>query len=361
MQNIQELINKSYPPTHTFEIHSLNPTKWLSDRYGIITRNFPHFFVGDRLLDVACNKGWFSLYHAEVFKKIDAFDIDGPMLEVARALNKWDHITFINASFRNFTTNHQYDRIFLANGPHHMFREINGHEWIAKLAAMSNYGGYVLMEGSPNNKIRDLEEYPDSYNEIIPQMNRWFTLEQKVPTTSYTPGRFFFLWKRKGSERYEGEIYEKKFRHDKYLDNNAVDMFAASTEPYSNGIIRLTEEGWIEKKIPNCQPYHYFENEHTLFNAHCRQQIYLSKLGYWDIDSATINFTRGSNVYFDKSGVMPISKMEQKHIDVYFILLNQSYRTVPEQVKQTIRKGLEHRRPAVFENSYRKAIQIWPK
>jgi len=350
--DLQKKINEMYPPTHTFNIENLEPTKILKQRVDLINIYFPNFFKGRRLLDVGCNKGYFSLSNANKFRKIVAIDNDKEYIEICNELKKIkkiNNIKFIHTSFRDFTSDRQFDKIFIGNAHHHIFKEIGGHEWIAKLAAISN--GEVLIEGPYNTACSDVKDFPKSFNDFMGAMSEYFILITIKPTVSYTPGRYFLLWKKRMMSVLKPKIIEKKFKHDDYTNNNKIDIFIAATSPISNGLLAFTKDGWIEE-FYDSPLYKYFENEKELFKLHCIHQIYLSKLGYWDMDSATINYFKKNNKLFDKSAVMPIKKIKKIHIDGYFKLLNQSYKTINKKIQDKIKNAIKTKKPEKFEEVY---------
>lgn len=328
---MQRQVDDAYPPTHTYRIGwPPTPTGVLAERAAIIAREFPQFFYGERLLDVGCSKGFFAFAHAHEFGEVIGVDADADAIALCRGLRVHcgQRPQFLNIGFRDYFSAQRFDRILIGNGPHHLYREIGGHEWINKLAALSS--GLVLTEGPVDITCPDLVKQPDTYkadyNHFGSMMWRHFDLLKRVPSVSYSPGRHMMLWRRKRlAPEATGPFFAKQFRHDEYTDNNEVDVFVASTSPISNGMVRFVEGGWQEMR-DDAKPFRYFENERQLFALHCGHQVYLAKLGYVDIDPATINFFRGSLWHFDKSCVMPIRRMRARHAAAYTRLLAQSYR-----------------------------------
>ena len=344
MKDLQHYVSSEYPPTHAFNTQTMKPAGILSERQSIIDRNFSSFFTGKRLLDIGCSKGYFSITNAKNFREVVGIDKDSDAIYACNRLKEIhgvNNVKFRNMSFREFHDSETYDRIFIGNTHHHIFSEINGHEWINKLAALSS--DLVLIEGPYNTACPDINSYPLRFNDFMGWMADHFIMKNIIPTVSYTPGRYFMLWKRRKLKLDPDKRYIKKlFKHDRYVSNNMVDIFIASTSPISNGLSAFGSDGWYEE-YDGSGLYVYFENERELFKLHCMHQRYLLKLGYIDIDSATINYFKPSNTMFDKSGVVPFLKFGKKHINRYFRLLNQSYRTIPDSVQKTIREFMERK------------------
>jgi len=132
---LQNKINVDYPPTHTFNIERMEPTKVLKKRIDLLNEHFDSFFRGERFLDIGCNKGFLSFHTSKNFKEIVGVDNSKKDIDVCNEIKEIKgikNIDFISSSFRNFTSEKTFDRIFLGNVHHHIFREIEGHEWIAK-------------------------------------------------------------------------------------------------------------------------------------------------------------------------------------------------------------------------------------
>lgn len=348
---LQKEIDNTYPPTHTFLVKTLEPTSILKERMYFINQYFPDFFKGDKLLDLGCSKGFFSLSNSSNFKKILGVDFDKRFIEICNELKK-PNTRFVHTSFKNFTSNHQFDRIYIGNAHHHFFKEINGHEWIVKLASVSS--DLVLIEGPISTECPDICDFPEHFNKFMEEMDNHFNLLKMYPTVSYTPGRFFMLWKKK-KLNFIGDskrVIEKFYKKDLYKDNNKVSVYIASNSPISNGLIEFTDDGWLEE-FNESPLYLYFENENEIFKLHCDHQIFLSRIGYYDMDSATINFFKSNNQLFDKSEVMPISDIKKHHIDGYFKLLNQSYKTISNEIQEKIRLAFISKDPIKIEEVFK--------
>lgn len=193
---LQERIDGiAYPPTHTYRLDDLKPTGDLAKRLSVIEREFPGFFDGHLLLDVGCNKGFFSLYFTG-----SVFGIDPVREYVDLCRDVYPLGRFECATFGKFETDILFDRIFIGNGPHYPFIEARGWGWVEKLARLSK--GTVLLEGPVDMSGRDAQRCIPP--EIAGQFNRaamhkafepWFFVRKEVP--SPLVDRFFTLLEKK--------------------------------------------------------------------------------------------------------------------------------------------------------------------
>ncbi len=128
---------------------------------------------------------------------------------------------------------------------------------------------------------------------------------------------------------------------------------AAGKSSYGTPVLGwLTHEGqfrgWVERYIPDLAPFVYFQNQHEVFTRHCKHQAELIEMGFYDIDSATINWAEIDGRYFtfDKDGVFPLSRKFRKlNFDVtnggYFRLLDNSYSIVNSKVRYIISSAMQ--------------------
>lgn len=326
----QKLVDTLYPPTMTFDISTLTPTKELKERVD----KLPHdFFRGERLLDIGCAKGWFSVAYGRNFKEVVALEPDDDLRGIAMwlaGLHK-SKITFYKDGFRDFLHDKQFDNIFMGNVHHHVHKECGNFNWIAKLAALSS--NYVLIEGPKDSNCPDLDtvltkRQLKEFDNFIPEMKRYFELVSCIPTIKYTPGRYMMLFRKIQFNFMSGmQMVPKKFRKDKYVNNNIITIGIAGNSPISNGVASFVDKGWLETRVAG-KPFHYFEHELPLLKKMCAHNAFLASIGHIDIDLATINFMNDSEIYFDKSGVIPIKSISIEHINVMELLFNQSYNTM---------------------------------
>ena len=363
MGNIQVQIDSTYPPTHTYSVDPkrfLEPSKVLAERERIRREHFPDFFSGARLLDVGCNKGYYSLVGAASFGEVVGIDPQEKCVELCRQVADQGHIAnarFQRCGFRDYWDREPFDKIFIGNGPHHLYREIGSHDWVEKLAALSS--SWVLIEGPLTRQCpcikRAPERYPADFDTFVPRMERHFVMHKKVPSCRYTPQRFVVLWERRKLQVYSGKLFRKAFRKDTYGNNTRVSVAIAAASPISNKIVAWTDDGWAETYCPH-RPYKMGENAAALYRRHCLHNAYLARLGYIDIDSATINFFTKTDVYFDKSAVIPIALITEKHVEAYFMLRDRSFGEEiagDEGLRSRISTALKSKEPSQIEEAFK--------
>ena len=195
-----------YPPSHTYKLKGLIPGTLLAKRMEVIKKEFPHFFKIGTLLDVGCNKGFFSLYHDGTVTGIDP---SSECIDLCRKLcpSGSFHLT----TFGEFDTDDKFDKIFIGNGHHYPFIEARGWGWVDALGKLSN--GLVLLEGPTGMEGIDaqrcipsdiVEEF--TQEKLLEAFNSRFILCKIVPSSLID--RFFLLFQR----RTPGETYSYYLR-----------------------------------------------------------------------------------------------------------------------------------------------------
>lgn len=360
-----------YPPTHQYDPKKLSPKGCLKERVSIITNNFPNFFQGSKLLDIACSWGFFSLNSQSLFQEVVGLDVSNECINFCNHFNRYAHTKFICTSFRNFSYPYGFDKIFVGNVAHHLFLDCCGWDWLAKLYALCN--GDVLIEGAVSTDCKDIAELiPDnlksSFNCFQAEIQKYFTLKKIVKTISYTPNRYLMLYEKKIKPKYQLNTLPIKkvlsvnnFKVFLTKDNMVAKVFIrdpsgaqmwtgmtrirlACESHLTNGMlgeiyVGNQMVGWLEKYIGG-DTYRYFENEVALWNKICDHNVFLARNGYLDIDSATINFSKKTNQLFDKSCVFPIKALTDEIISLYPILFNQSYhldKNIPIKIVEAIK------------------------
>jgi len=349
IETLQETIDSlNYPSTHEYNIEKLEPKGDLKLRLEQIETISPNFFHGENFLDIGCNKGFFSLTASQYCEFVEGIDYDKNYTDLCNSL-KQSNMKISNTAFRDYVPDEEFDRIIIGNAHHYLFRECEGWEWIYKLAAIST--GQVIIEGPIDMKCKDLVEHrvfsedlekKFTYSNFIDIMSKFFTLEVKID--SILPQRYVMLFKRK-HDGFNDKIQvtdlsmKKDIKNNDYTvvfvtehkggkvlakimkkpvsKNQKLNINIARLSPISNGAIGSIYKnnefiGWLEE-FCEIENYSCKENQKMLFTLLCDHNIFLSKLGFVEVDCSTINFFK-NNVYFDKGGVMPIKEIYE---DVY--------------------------------------------
>ncbi len=196
-----------YPPSHTYSLKGLVPTGRLLTRVEVIEREFPRFFKMGSLLDVGCNKGFFSLYHKGA---VVGIDIVKDYVELCKKLNSRGDREFHTVSFGNYKTDFVFEKVFIGNGHHYPFIEAYGWSFIEKLGNLVFTGGYVLLEGPTGMESRDARDCIPSQlaseftqEKLIEAFDSLFILRKIVP--SPLTDRYFLLFEKRDADN----IFEK--------------------------------------------------------------------------------------------------------------------------------------------------------
>lgn len=204
-EKLQAAIDKTaYPPTHLYDVGSMTPYGPLAERVPKILNVCPKLFTGDSFLDVGANKGFFSMLAAKGCRKVVAVERDAECCAILRSLPA-KNITVEECGFDEFQTDEAFDRVFIGNVHHHIYRQCGGWDWIGKLVAIST--DLVVIEGPVGLECGDMQRImPD---ELRPDFNRetflqrmcvYFDYTGEVPSPPYTPDRYIMAFKRRGSE-----------------------------------------------------------------------------------------------------------------------------------------------------------------
>ena len=206
-----------YPPSHTYQLNGLVPGEILAKRMAVITKEFPKFFKDGTLLDVGCNKGFFSLYHRG---EVVGIDTNEKCVEICRRLHhsiwdamKGDHKEYYTKSFGEFESDRKFSRVFIGNGHHYPFIEAGGWSFIEKLGNLVVTGGFVLLEGPTGMESVDAqncipEELASEFTQekLIEAFDSLFILRKIVPSS--LSDRYFLLFEKRDAK----DIFEKYLR-----------------------------------------------------------------------------------------------------------------------------------------------------
>jgi SAM-dependent methyltransferase len=185
----------AYPPTHTYQLDGLIPTGDLRRRLDVFNEIAPGFFDSGNLLDVGCNKGFFSLLH-----KGEVTGIDTNEEYVRLCLTLRPDGTFIRCAFGEVMFAKPFDKIFIGNGPHYPYAQW-GWKYVDLLAELSS--GLVLTEGLFEATNRDSRRcIPDKKQPAFTKSKRDEAHERHfikvAETASPLTHRTVVLWRRKG-------------------------------------------------------------------------------------------------------------------------------------------------------------------
>ena len=126
--------------------------------------------------------------------------------------------------------------------------------------------------------------------------------------------------------------------------NNELGLRLASAFYKNNNITGFVYDdnklvGYTEDYITN-RIYGYNQNEKGLFLQHCEENIFLTEFGYFNFDSATINFFKDINVGFDKSAVTKLVNINKKLANWYIIIFQTSYSSLDINYAVRIQEGI---------------------
>ena len=336
----KEIDSLSYPCTHNYTLDTFEPLGDLKERIKLIPSEF---FIGDKFLDIGCNKGYFSLLAREKCNYVESIEPSKEYYDLCVKLG----LNVKNISFRDYTTETEFDRIMLGNVIHYIFRE-SGWDFIKKLACIST--DLILVE-CPTEKCSDLKDMFPNYDFNIFKvcMSEFFTLLWEVNSPS--PDRKIMMFKRKDdqfSKRYNikdielGEIIKNDANSTTYSSDKIIKIYSklskntikiASLSPISNGLTGFVYDGekcigWIEDKL-NGDLLQYKQKQRHVFKKICEHERFLARIGYFDIDMSMINFI--DMKLFDKGAVIPISEITDDVIYKFEIMFRNSYDILDEE------------------------------
>ena len=341
------------------------------------------FFEGDSFLDIGSNKGFFSLFAKKTCRYVEAIDNVPEYVVLCKNLG----INTTYASFRQYNPSQKFDRIMIGNVMHYMYRECGGWEFIIKLAAISN--GLVLIEAPTGMECNDMKgvfpkELEKNFNHslFMEKMGEFFNVV--LIANSPSPDRYIMLFERKQVAQYhldkndlsdwkilkkgdESVVYRLKNYVIKIITKphtvkDEIQIFIASHSPISNGFKEMIYDqngfaGWTEEYSEQ-RILRYFKKQDEVWQQVCRHNVFLAKLGYTDIDVATINFFIDFTL-FDKGGIRHVEDMSEdliKNLETgfYFSMLRNSY-NIPINLKK-IHKTLNTRDSFKIQKMYEDMI-----
>jgi len=368
-----------YPPTHQYDLETMQPKGMLQVR---LDRMPNHFFLGRSFLDIGCNKGFFSLLAKQRHcNYVEGFDYDEKCVTLCKNLG----LNVNKDTFRDYVPTKQFDRIMLGNVMHYMYRECGDWTFIIKLAAISN--GLVLIEAPTGmdckamKPVFETKELRKGFNEklFFEKMAQFFILKSK--TESPSNNRWIMLFERKPvscldynfdelkeiKSSVESRVYKSKDRIIKIQENHTVKdfikTFIASYSPISNGVLEWIYHkgeyvGWSELKV-NQKTLRHGTRQDEVFKQLIKHNIYLAKQGLTEMDMGISNFFEDLIMY-DKGGVWFIKDLEKAGIEdidkgYFFSMFKNSFKNYIVNYEK-IHQALNTRDSNVIEVMYDELI-----
>ncbi len=219
-QLLQNKLNGiAYPNNYYYSIDTLKATGELEFRIERLQKYAPELFARcDKFLDIGSSLGYFLCKHASLGSSlVVGVDKDRNANNIARnvAVKKgFSQIRIEDGSFRTFTSNVQFDTIWLGNCFHYTYID-SGWDAVMKLAGLCK--GYCIVEapveqtyfevGYAGNK---LDGY--SYDNLIAQFSKYFDFIREGE--SYCSSRKILVFHRKNNT-YESKVLYKTLELEK--------------------------------------------------------------------------------------------------------------------------------------------------
>lgn len=345
-----------YPPTMTYRLSDLAATGMLAERARIIASLAPEFFwPGKRLLDVGANKGYFALRGVQAGMTVTAIDPDKRFAQLLSDLlpHPWNAGL---SGFRDFQPLRRFDRVLIGNAWHYLYKEADGWDWVAKLAAICEDYAQVVIEGPTGMECEDMRRvlphgddlsFRFAWPKFLAQAWRWFNVSERTPACKYTPDRYVFVLRRKPREHQPAAVMPMdrplrvfdppradkldvwgggglvvKVGHRAIPVEDQIAIEISSAAPHSTPLLgwlfdRGDVVGWFEP---------WLHGESLLFKAeeaevlahYVDRQRFLLHCGLFDEDPGQLNWTRvpvhgatpkSKLVHFDKNSALPLSRV----------------------------------------------------
>ncbi len=250
MQSVIDAIE--YPPTHTYRLEGLEPTDVLARRVEILDRIAPGFFSrAKRFLDVAANKGFFTLLAAKGCKHVTALEPDDECVDLLRQIVP-ANVEVVKGGLKALKSRPPYDRVWLGHAHHYIYREYEGWQWIGQLANLCS--GHFLVEGPDGMDCKDMEkaippELQSNFtrSQWLGSLETWFDILAEVPTDPYTPNRYVWYCKK----RAEAAPYSDRVLMPVY---RLANEYIRSTDTVVEVCVR-EDRGAISRQYFKCQEF----------------------------------------------------------------------------------------------------------
>lgn len=191
----QSLDAKAYPPTHDYDVRTLEPRGVLAERVERLLQLCPDFFQAKRFLDVGASKGFFSLAAAQSCVDVVAIDPDEATMDLWAPLCP-PNVEQIRTTFAGMSRDVDgvFDMIWMGNGHHYVHRE-DPENWVERLTSMAL--DKIIIEGPSGPDTPGFEQWEEG---TVPQGREWlaqallygFHMVGGCPSPPYTPERY--IW-----------------------------------------------------------------------------------------------------------------------------------------------------------------------
>jgi len=256
MEELQKKLEEmKYPPTQVYNIKNLVPDDFLKKRISIINKIAPEFFEGNSFLDIGMNKGFFTFHASNPTNHCTGIEPELKYFELCKEIKNHlgsNNVLLQNCSFQHFCPSRLYDRAFIGNVMHYLYRgrlaeKKNGWTWVNKLAASMSSGGILIIEspldGKENPDIKYLADDPEYTREsFIKVFSQFFDVLDIVNS----PSKFRYIIKLKRKDNPLHKIY-----HYENLKN------VKSLDPRTDRETFLTSEGDVCKILHTVPSYHF--------------------------------------------------------------------------------------------------------
>ena len=352
LEERQAWIDKiGFPVNDAYSLDGLVPSPQLAARLDCFRKACPSFFMsGTKFLDVGCSRGFFSLLMLRDnpnIEKIVGIDIRGEVIGLCRELLP-EKSRFVDTSFRDLEIEETYDRIFIGNGPHHLYKDAGeSHDWIKKLVVLSTdlvllEGGFEFNDGDKQFEVEitsALGRKNFTQSSFYKQVAPYFSVEKWI--ASVIPGRYVVVLKRKecGIDkvlflsqlpirrvmrlgcRIHSTLFQSEYGGVSSICKistykfNPFSIKLTSLSPWSSDILHFVEYsneivGWSEPLLSNySSPLEW--NYCEILKLFCKHQIYLVRNGYFNEDihqENCIEVSSGKFLVVDKDQVLFLQK-----------------------------------------------------
>lgn len=213
-----------YPNNYYYDIDTLSAKGELKLRIERLQKYAPELFARcDKFLDIGSSLGYFLCVHSALgSSSVVGVDKDRNANNIARSIadkKGFDQIKIEDGSFRTFTTDVQFDTIWLGNCFHYTYID-SGWDAVIKLAGLCKQ--YCIIE-APVEKSYFIEGYAGdrldgySYDNLIKHFSKYFDFIREGE--SYCLDRKIIVFRRKNNT-FERRVRREEIKTEKLYAEN---------------------------------------------------------------------------------------------------------------------------------------------